>query len=460
MEDEAIKQRDDGAARACSLMVVGQQLKRLTHDNAELRAELNSARSKHEADFNSAKGEFEAGVSRLKDGQVAELSRLQGEFDARVSRLNAEHEDEVRIFQDRHDGVKELAAQTAREQDDEILRLEYEVNQNHIDLKRIKASAAAANAGHTAEAKLLRDKIKNLLAAADRAKKEYEDAIRAEEIENAIRAEEIDRLRSEISILASENDHLKDDAFMRPKLLNGVRVAAESDVGTADDGSRVRVAAESDAGTADDGSRSSDNDVVLSKPSARHLVHNKRRRDWLDEEEEEEEEEPGLPRSRVADSLAAASPDAPHLDFESGRYDEPPPGDDEETFNDKEEMLQKASSEAPAAVSPATAATKPRKGSKPKGLKRTRKVIVPQTPDPKPQRSRCPHNRQRSKCVQCGGSGVCEHKHLRTTCLACKDAGTGGSMICDNHIRRAGCKECGGSAICEHGRQKVKCPLC
>jgi hypothetical protein len=40
----------------------------------------------------------------------------------------------------------------------------------------------------------------------------------------------------------------------------------------------------------------------------------------------------------------------------------------------------------------------------------------------------CPHNRQQSRCKECGGSSFCEHGRQKREC-----------------------KECGGSAFCEHG---------
>ena len=49
----------------------------------------------------------------------------------------------------------------------------------------------------------------------------------------------------------------------------------------------------------------------------------------------------------------------------------------------------------------------------------------------------CPHGRQRSRCQECGGSGICEHGRVRSTC-----------------------KECGGASICEHGRQRSTCKEC
>ena len=49
----------------------------------------------------------------------------------------------------------------------------------------------------------------------------------------------------------------------------------------------------------------------------------------------------------------------------------------------------------------------------------------------------CHHNRQKSKCKECGGSSFCEHGR-----------------------RRSRCKECGGSEICEYGRQRSYCKAC
>ena len=50
---------------------------------------------------------------------------------------------------------------------------------------------------------------------------------------------------------------------------------------------------------------------------------------------------------------------------------------------------------------------------------------------------KCGHGKQRSFCVECGGSGICSHG-----------------------IRKYVCKNCGGSQICKHGRQKHQCREC
>ena len=69
--------------------------------------------------------------------------------------------------------------------------------------------------------------------------------------------------------------------------------------------------------------------------------------------------------------------------------------------------------------------------------------------------SGCPHGRQRSKCVECGGSEVCSHGRVRYRCKDC-----GGKGMCEHRRQRALCKECGGRGICGHGRQRNKCVEC
>jgi hypothetical protein len=67
----------------------------------------------------------------------------------------------------------------------------------------------------------------------------------------------------------------------------------------------------------------------------------------------------------------------------------------------------------------------------------------------------CEHNRQRSTCKECGGSGICEHLRVRTTCKEC-----GGGSICEHNKARSTCKECGGGSICEHNRKRSQCKDC
>ena len=53
------------------------------------------------------------------------------------------------------------------------------------------------------------------------------------------------------------------------------------------------------------------------------------------------------------------------------------------------------------------------------------------------KRKRCEHGRERSRCKDCGGSGICEHGRQRSRC-----------------------KDCRGSSICEHGKQRYACKEC
>ena len=78
---------------------------------------------------------------------------------------------------------------------------------------------------------------------------------------------------------------------------------------------------------------------------------------------------------------------------------------------------------------------------------------IPETP--KYARPKCPHNKQRSRCVECGGSGICEHRKQRRQCKECR-----GSGICEHRKRRSGCRECGGSGFCEHGKERSRCVEC
>ena len=67
----------------------------------------------------------------------------------------------------------------------------------------------------------------------------------------------------------------------------------------------------------------------------------------------------------------------------------------------------------------------------------------------------CEHNRERSKCKDCGGSSICEHNRQRSNCKDC-----GGSSICEHNRRRSNCKDCGGGSICEHNRRRSRCKDC
>ena len=68
---------------------------------------------------------------------------------------------------------------------------------------------------------------------------------------------------------------------------------------------------------------------------------------------------------------------------------------------------------------------------------------------------KCPHNRQRSRCKDCGGMGICEHNRQKSKCREC-----GGASICPHQRVRSRCKDCGGSSICPHQRLKSRCQHC
>eukprot|EP00121_Abeoforma_whisleri_P001751 Awhi_evm1s1562 len=71
------------------------------------------------------------------------------------------------------------------------------------------------------------------------------------------------------------------------------------------------------------------------------------------------------------------------------------------------------------------------------------------------EKNKCEHNKEKSRCKECGGSGICEHNKRRENCQDCK-----GSGICIHNKHKSQCKECGGSGICIHDKQKSHCKEC
>lgn len=87
--------------------------------------------------------------------------------------------------------------------------------------------------------------------------------------------------------------------------------------------------------------------------------------------------------------------------------------------------------------------------------------------------NKCPHGKQKSYCVDCGGSGICEHKRHKYSCKECHGKG-----ICEHNLNKSSCKdcnpnyycihnrvkrfcrECGSSEICEHNNRKARCIEC
>ena len=67
-------------------------------------------------------------------------------------------------------------------------------------------------------------------------------------------------------------------------------------------------------------------------------------------------------------------------------------------------------------------------------------------------KNRCPHNKKKYNCIDCGGDGICPHKKKKQSCREC-----GGSYICEHNKIKHQCKECG---ICEHNKRKRTCKEC
>lgn len=51
--------------------------------------------------------------------------------------------------------------------------------------------------------------------------------------------------------------------------------------------------------------------------------------------------------------------------------------------------------------------------------------------------NKCPHKKQRSQCIDCGGSSICEHNRQRSTCIDCD-----GGHICEHKKRKNQCIKC------------------
>lgn len=69
---------------------------------------------------------------------------------------------------------------------------------------------------------------------------------------------------------------------------------------------------------------------------------------------------------------------------------------------------------------------------------------------------KCEHNREKSRCKECGGSRICKHGKIKSRCKEC-----GGSEICEHDKRKSNCKECGGSSYCQqHSKIKSQCKEC
>jgi hypothetical protein len=67
----------------------------------------------------------------------------------------------------------------------------------------------------------------------------------------------------------------------------------------------------------------------------------------------------------------------------------------------------------------------------------------------------CKHGKYKSRCIDCGGNDICKHGKHKYICIDC-----GGSQICEHGKRKAWCIDCGGSAFCEHDKIKSYCIDC
>jgi hypothetical protein len=71
------------------------------------------------------------------------------------------------------------------------------------------------------------------------------------------------------------------------------------------------------------------------------------------------------------------------------------------------------------------------------------------------EKNKCPHNKRKSNCRECGGTSICIHDKFKSICREC-----GGTSICIHDKFKSICRECGGSQICIHDKEKSKCREC
>jgi hypothetical protein len=70
---------------------------------------------------------------------------------------------------------------------------------------------------------------------------------------------------------------------------------------------------------------------------------------------------------------------------------------------------------------------------------------------------KCPHGKRKSRCKDCGGNAICDHKILRIDCRNC-----GGTRVskCHHGFSKKICKICNPQIVCQHSRIKYRCDTC
>ena len=64
---------------------------------------------------------------------------------------------------------------------------------------------------------------------------------------------------------------------------------------------------------------------------------------------------------------------------------------------------------------------------------------------------KCEHDRQKSRCKDCGGGSICEHGREKYNCKEC-----GGSRFCEHGRQKSYCKKCGGTQLCKSDNCETK----
>ena len=67
----------------------------------------------------------------------------------------------------------------------------------------------------------------------------------------------------------------------------------------------------------------------------------------------------------------------------------------------------------------------------------------------------CPHDKRKSTCRDCAGGSICPHDKIKSECRDC-----GGGSICPHDKIKSRCRDCGGGSICPHDKRKSECKEC
>ena len=68
---------------------------------------------------------------------------------------------------------------------------------------------------------------------------------------------------------------------------------------------------------------------------------------------------------------------------------------------------------------------------------------------------KCGHGKEKYRCVDCKGIGICIHDKQKQKCKICK-----GNGICIHDKQKQKCRICKGNIFCIHDKNKQTCKIC